>query len=543
MDLRTLLLATAGLTVCWCASLKQPQTLPLGTIISWNAKSKEDVPPPGWELCNGQIIEDELSPLFGTAMPPLNTENLFLRGAQSGNVGAVQKSSLPEHQHEVLGHSHEDSGHTHDDSGHTHQLDETKMKFPVLQKGGTWGDGDSGDKWAQDGFYPPFLSEYNNAKANIQDGYAQVSVGNSLLSGVKNARQNENETRPKNIKLPFIMKIKESLQATTLSVLAGWLPNSPLPDNWRNVESINDLGLFLRGGTIEELGEVQMDSMEDHTHLDAGHKHEDIGHTHTDKGHVHKLQLGGERTDEVLRPGDTWGDRNGGPHFGEPWDMGDKVGVGYADIQISYANIEMAKEEIGSVTGTKTGDETRPKNMRVVFVEGETDLSDANYFPIGTILPLLSKVHHNSLPIGWAECDGTTDGVPDLNKEGRFLRGGSLDQAGLLEEALLQEHNHEDFGHTHIDEGHTHEDAGHSLDPREYLILIPGTVHGDGNGGPKFAKEGVIDVRVEKAKANIVSSSANLEVSKADISGVFGAEVSKEVRPSNMGVQFIMRLF
>merc|ERR1712215_98453 len=94
MDLRTLLLATAGLTVCWCASLKQPQTLPLGTIISWNAKSKEDVPPPGWELCNGQIIEDELSPLFGTAMPPLNTENLFLRGAQSGNVGAVQKSSV-----------------------------------------------------------------------------------------------------------------------------------------------------------------------------------------------------------------------------------------------------------------------------------------------------------------------------------------------------------------------------------------------------------------------------------------------------------------
>merc|ERR1711970_5743 len=543
MDLKTLLLVTTGLAGCWSASLKQSQGLPIGTILSWNAKTKEDVLPPGWELCNGQVIEDESSPLFGKALPPLNTENLFLKGSELGNVGAVQKSSLPEHRHEALGHSHADSGHTHEDAGHTHQLEQTKMQFPVLQKGSSFGDGNGGPHWAQDGFYPPFEAEYSNALANIQEGHAQVSVGNSILSGVKNARQNENETRPKNVKIPFIMKIKETLPSTTLSVLTGWLPKSSLPENWRNVKSINDLGLFLRGGTLEELGEVQLDSMQDHSHLDAGHTHKDIGHTHTDKGHAHKIQLGDERTDEVLRPGDTWGDRDGGPHFGEPWDMGSKIGIGYADIQTSHADIEMAKAVIGSVTGAETGDETRPKNMRVVFVEGETDLSDANYFPVGTILPLMSTDQKISLLVGWAECDGSISGVPDLNKEGRFLRGGSLDQAGILEEALLQEHNHEDIGHTHADEGHAHVDAGHSPDPREYLVLIPGSAHGDRDGGPNFAKEGVIEVRVEEAKAKIATSSANLEVSKADVTGVFGAEVSNEVRPSNMGVTFIMRLF
>merc|ERR1711936_174516 len=485
-----------------------------GTILSWNPSSRHDVLPTGWELCNGQTVQDQSSPLFGQALPPLNTDNLFLRGAEMENVGTVQKSSLPEHQHEALGHSHEDAGHNH-------KIDEEKIQFPVLQKGSSLGDLNGAPHWAQDGFYPPFEAEYNTAQANIQEGHAQVSIGNSLFSGVKNARQVENETRPKNVKLPFIIKTKESLQHTTLPVVTGWLPKSPLPENWRSVDSINDLGLFLRGGTIEELGEMQLDSMQEHSHLDAGHTHTDVGHTHTDIGHSHKLQLGDQKTEEVLRPGDTLGDTNGSPHIGEYWDLGSKSDVGYADIQTSHANIEMAKEEVGSVTGTKTGDETRPKNMRVVFVEGESDLSDANDFPIGTILPLLSTEQKYSLPIGWAEWDGSSNSVPNLNKEGRFLRGGSLDQAGHLEESLLQEHSHEDIGHTHADQGHTHVDAGH----------------------PHYAKEGTIDVRILEAKARIATSSANLEVSKADITGVFGAEVSDEIRPSNMGVKFIMRLF
>jgi len=544
MDLlNTILLLSTGLAVSWSASLNPSQSLPLGTILSWNPKSKQDVLPPGWELCNGQTVQDQSSPMFGQALPPLNTDNLFLRGAEQENIGTVQKSSLPEHQHEALGHSHEDSGHTHEDAGHNHKVDEEKIQFPVLQKGSSLGDLNGAPHWAQDGFYPPFEAEYHNAHADIQEGHAQISVGNSLFSGVKKARKIENETRPKNVKLPFIIKTKEYLQFTTLPVVAGWLPKSPLPDTWKSEESINDLGLFIRGGTIEELGELQMDSMQDHSHLDAGHTHKDVGHTHTDIGHSHKLQLGDQRTEEVLRPGDTLGDTNGSPHIGEFWDLGSKSGVGYADIQTARANIQTAKEEVGSVIGTKTGDETRPKNMRVVFIEGESDLSDANEFPIGTILPLLSTEQKSSLPIGWVECDGSTNSVPNLNMEGRFLRGGTLDQAGRLEESLLQEHSHEDIGHTHTDEGHRHEDAGHTHDPREYKVVIPGSHYGDLNGSPHYAKEGTIEVRILEAKANIATSSANLEVSKADISGVYGAEVSNEVIPSNMGVTFIMRVF
>merc|ERR1712055_868893 len=106
-------------------------------------------------------------------------------------------------------------------------------QIAVLQHGGSYGDDNGVPRWARDGYYPTFEAEDDNAIADIQEGHAQVSVGNSLLSGVKNARQNINETRPKNVKLPFIMKIKDSLPSKTLSVLAGWLPKSPLPENWR----------------------------------------------------------------------------------------------------------------------------------------------------------------------------------------------------------------------------------------------------------------------------------------------------------------------
>lgn len=77
-------------------------------------------------------------------------------------------------------------------------------------------------------------------------------------------------------------------------------------------------------------------------------------------------------------------------------------------------------------------------------------------FPVGTILPWLSNLapEATNLPEGWVIYE-------QLNREGRFLRGGSAEEVGTFEESQMEEHTHEDKGHTHIDAGHTHLDAGH----------------------------------------------------------------------------------
>ncbi len=74
--------------------------------------------------------------------------------------------------------------------------------------------------------------------------------------------------------------------------------------------------------------------MEDHAHQDKGHTHQDQGHAHADKGHVHEIE--NKETFDLLRPGGTWGDGDGGPHFGENFDMDGKA-VGHANIQVKVA--------------------------------------------------------------------------------------------------------------------------------------------------------------------------------------------------------------
>ena len=45
---------------------------------------------------------------------------------------------------------------------------------------------------------------------------------------------------------------------------------------------------------------------------------------------------------------------------------------------------------------------------------------------------------------------------------GLFIRGGTSENAGHIEEASIADHTHIDGGHTHDDTGHTHKDRGHS---------------------------------------------------------------------------------
>jgi hypothetical protein len=74
---------------------------PIGSIIAF-AKSFSGVPSlsnfPNWVECNGQVLNDPLSPLNGKTMPSLNSTNRFLYGdTTSGTV--TNQTYLPAHTH------------------------------------------------------------------------------------------------------------------------------------------------------------------------------------------------------------------------------------------------------------------------------------------------------------------------------------------------------------------------------------------------------------------------------------------------------------
>ena len=132
--------------------------------------------------------------------------------------------------------------------------------------------------------------------------------------------------------------------------------------------------------------------------------------------------------------------------------------------------------------------------------------------------------------------------TPDINGKKLFLRGSNTESAGMLEDFQIQDHTHDDLGHTHTDIGHTHVDLGHKAG--KYEILVPGDRYGDADGGGHFAVDAIIDViKLHSSKANLDSSKANIDASNAIIKDVINAQTSEEVRPKNMGVKFIMKIY
>jgi hypothetical protein len=61
--------------------------LPVGTVVAW-MRDMEGVGdlPDGWLECNGQVVTDKRSPLYGQALPDLNGKYLFLRGGPLSGV-------------------------------------------------------------------------------------------------------------------------------------------------------------------------------------------------------------------------------------------------------------------------------------------------------------------------------------------------------------------------------------------------------------------------------------------------------------------------
>jgi hypothetical protein len=84
------------------AKIVQGADLPVGTILSWH-KNLAGVPalPSQYMECNGQQITDSASPMSGQWLPNLNGTNRFLRG--SSHSGDNQEDAFQGHFHNMQG--------------------------------------------------------------------------------------------------------------------------------------------------------------------------------------------------------------------------------------------------------------------------------------------------------------------------------------------------------------------------------------------------------------------------------------------------------
>ncbi len=154
--------------------------------------------PDNFQLCDGSLINE--GPWQGLYTP--NMTDVFLRGGTTLNYLEYQDDSIQDHVHIDLGHTHDDPGHTHQDAGHSHGYVDR-----WLHQEGSTDDFDDSDDY--DNGYIYENKQTASAKANIQTAFTNLRSSYANIQGVNgNSAKISDETRPKNMKVCFIMRIK-----------------------------------------------------------------------------------------------------------------------------------------------------------------------------------------------------------------------------------------------------------------------------------------------------------------------------------------------
>ncbi len=152
-------------------------------------------------------------------------------------------------------------------------------------------------------------------------------------------------------------------------------------------------------------------------------------------------------------------------------------------------------------------------------------ISGFGIVPIGSIIAWHKSLFASPiLPEGWLECNGSVINdiaspfngmtIPNLNNEGRFLRGSN--NSGTLQDDAVQAHKHNESGHSHIVSVNGHGQAG-----------------GYGNYGTSY-----------NGNADISTSAAYVDLGNPVDSGTGAGTVriANETRSINMSVVWIMRI-
>ncbi len=158
----------------WVVSSSYQPVPPIGSIIAWH-KSMSGTPslPYGWVECNGQTLSDPASPYHNQTIPNLNGDasganspglnekaGMFLRGGTSSGTG----------QNDAF-------------QGHKHSITSNAVSYSY---GGMMVD----------------------EEAEVDLPSATIEVGNPISDGTNGTPRTANETRPKNMSVVWIMRVK-----------------------------------------------------------------------------------------------------------------------------------------------------------------------------------------------------------------------------------------------------------------------------------------------------------------------------------------------
>ncbi|MFO0722716.1 MAG: hypothetical protein U1E65_02955 [Myxococcota bacterium] len=154
---------------------------PIGAVIAWH-KSMAGVPAldpdSGWVECDGQTINDPGSPMNGQVVPDLNGGARFLRGGATSGVFQVDN---------LQGHRHIDSGHSHTFLRPPFNNTDTPVNplVPMNYQGNV----------------PNFAHRDTTSVAT-------ANIGLPTDDSPQNTVRYGNETRPTNMSVVWIMRIK-----------------------------------------------------------------------------------------------------------------------------------------------------------------------------------------------------------------------------------------------------------------------------------------------------------------------------------------------
>ena len=122
--------------------------------------------------------------------------------------------------------------------------------------------------------------------------------------------------------------------------------------------------------------------------------------------------------------------------------------------------------------------------------------------------------------------------VPNLNGDGRFLRGGSASQVLTMQDDSVEDHTHSvsDPGHSHTDRGHSH---SYTRIPREW---DSGTPLGINAYFQDYMSDRTYSTRT--GHASITTNTANVRVGSINEVLIQGSET----RPKSMIVEWIIKV-
>ena len=145
--------------------------------------------------CDGSIIPHP-SIWHGLLSPNLNSEGLFLRGGSD-------TEALHKEDDQIQDHFHVDPGHNHGSDTHTHGYGEYYSKFSGSGKGDCLPGAqcvhyDHGDSALNCQIWQTRTTDYSGI---------DIHSSSSGVGGVHNDYRKGEETRPKNMRVVYIMKI------------------------------------------------------------------------------------------------------------------------------------------------------------------------------------------------------------------------------------------------------------------------------------------------------------------------------------------------